>query len=124
MMSHEILPGPNANIVIFRLIGDLTYADMTCDQELGLNDGRPLYVLLDGAKTNVGLPEQFLDGAKRSWFVNENLAHLALYLESSLLRTIGLMVAKMTRRSDKLSLHDSYDAALKHLLKLEAKERV
>jgi hypothetical protein len=123
-MAHEISAGPKPNIVIFRLIGDLTYADMTCDQELGLNDGHPLYILLDGAKANVGLPDGFLDGAKRSWFTNENLVHLALYLDSPLLRTIGLMVAKVTRRAEKLSLHNTHEAALHHLVKMSKTESV
>jgi hypothetical protein len=120
-MPHEISPGPKPNILIFRVTGELNYHDMTCDEELGLNQGRPLYVLMDGSKMQVGLPENFLEGAKNSFFINPNLVHMALYLESQLLRTIANMVAKVTRRREKLSLHPSFDAAIQHLLDLDAK---
>jgi hypothetical protein len=48
------------------------------------------------------------------------MAHMALYTRSGLLRTVGNMVAKLTRRRDKLTIYDNYDAALAYLTKLVA----
>ncbi|MBC8171819.1 MAG: hypothetical protein H7X77_09100 [Anaerolineae bacterium] len=117
-MAHEITQGPRPNIKICKITESLTHADMTCEDDLGLNDGVPLYVLLDVSIMNVGLPENFLNGAKNSFFIHPNLVHMAMYTESNLLTTIGNMVAKLTQRKEKLSIYSSYDAALKHLLKL------
>lgn len=117
-MSYEILPGPRPNIVVHKIIGDLTYDAMTADEGLGLNKGVPMYVLLDLGELNVGLPEGFLDGAKKSYFTNDNLAHMSIYVRSAAIRLIANMVAKVTRRQGKLSLHESYEAAMQHLLDL------
>jgi hypothetical protein len=117
-MSHEILPGPKPNIVIHKIIGDLTYEAMTADEALGLNKGVPTYILLDLGDLNVGLPEGFLDGAKKSYFTNDNLVHMSIYVKSAAIRLIANMVAKITRRQGKLSLHESYDAAMQHLIDL------
>jgi hypothetical protein len=117
-MAHNIVDGPHTDIKIFELYEDLTFADMTADKELDLDKGYPVYVLLDGSQMQVGLPADFLSGAKQSWFTNPNLAHLAVYLESAMLRTIAQMVAKITKRRDKLTLHDSRAAALAHLEQL------
>ena len=117
-MAHEIYAGPHSSIMVQRLSGSLTHEDMTADEGLGLNKGKPVWVLLDASAIELSLPDNFLNGARESYFVNENLQHMALYVKSSWLRTIGAMVAKLTRRQDKLSAHDNYDAAMAHLLKL------
>lgn len=117
-MAHKISTGPHPDIVIMDLIGELEYGDMTADEGLGLNKGRPLYVMLDASKISVALPDGFIDGARHSYFVNPNMAHMALYVESGMLRTIGTMVAKLTRRQDKLSVHESREKAMAHLQKL------
>jgi hypothetical protein len=123
VMAHTILSGPQPNIVIMELQGELTWEDMTADEALGLDRGQPLYVMLDASRVSVALPENFLDGAKHSYFTNPNMAHMALYVESDLLRTIATMVAKITRRREKISLHSSQEAAIAHLQKL-AKQAV
>jgi hypothetical protein len=123
-MAYEILPGPHPDIRVMKVMDDLTYEAMTADEELGLNQGRPMWVLLDVSQMNAGLPEDFLSGARHSYFVNPNLAHLSLYIKSSILRTIATMVAKVTRRKDKLSLHDSYDKAMNHLVMLMEQSKV
>jgi hypothetical protein len=117
-MSHEILPSPQPDITVMRIFSDLTNEAMEADEEMGLNAGRPVWVLLDVANMNVGLPDDFLTGVRRSFFINPNLMHLSIYVKSSILRNVALMVAKITRRQDKLSLHDTYDKALAHLYKL------
>lgn len=115
-MAHHITVGPRPNIKICTITESLNHDDMTCEDDLGLNEGTPLYVLLDVSAMNLGLPEQFLDGAKHSFFIHPNLVHMAMYTDSNLLTHIGNMVAKLTQRQEKLSIHSSYDAALKHLL--------
>lgn len=117
-MAHTISPGPKPSIMLMELTGDLTYQDMMSDDEIGLNENQQLYLMLDVSKMNVGLPDGFLDGAKNSFFVHPNLIHMAMYVESDLLRTIANMVAKVTRNVGKLSLHSSREAAIHHLLDL------
>jgi hypothetical protein len=117
-IAHQITPGPQSDIVICSIQGELTYDDMTCVEELGLNEGRPVYILLDVTKMEGGLPPDFLDGARKSWFTHENTAHLALFADSHILRMVGTMVAKLTRRADKLSTHETYAGALGHLQQL------
>ncbi|MBC8099348.1 MAG: hypothetical protein H7Y11_07885 [Armatimonadetes bacterium] len=113
-MGHTLIQTKYDNIIVMALVDELTVEDMTADESLGLND-RPMYVLLDASKLNVGLPDGFLEGAKNSYFINPNLQHMALYVESGLLRLVGQMVAKITGRRDKLSVHSSQAAAMAHL---------
>jgi hypothetical protein len=117
-MAHSVSQGPHPLIMVMELTGDLTHEDMVADDAIGLNNGRRLYLMLDVSKMNVGLPDGFLDGAKNSFFINPNLIHMAMYVESDLLRTIANMVAKVTRNVGKLSLHNSREAAMNHLLAL------
>jgi hypothetical protein len=117
-MAHEITLGPRPNIKICTITESLTHDDMTCEADLGLHGSTPLYVLLDVSQMDVGLPPNFLDGAKHSFFLHPNLVHMAMYTESNLLTHIGNMVAKLTQRREKLSIHTSYDAALNQLLSM------
>jgi hypothetical protein len=123
LMGYEILPSPHPDISILRIANDLTNEDMTTDEQLGLNQGRPRWILLDAADMNVGLPDDFLTGVRKSFFVNPNLVHLSIYIKSSILRSVALMVAKITRRQDKLTLHSTYDEALAYLMKLVEQNR-
>lgn len=122
-MAHEIFPGSNSQIIVMRLSGALNYDDMTADEKLGLNEGRPVYVLLDASQVDVALPENFLSGARGSYFTNPNLEHMALYVKSAWLKAIGEMVAKLTRRKDKLTVHSSYEAAMAHLVRLTGESK-
>lgn len=106
--------------MLMAITGEVNYEDMTCDDELRLNEGRPMYVMLDASKMAVGLPQDFLDGARQSFFASENLVHLAIYLESALLRNMALMVAKVMRRKEKMTLHQSRAEAIAHLEQLIA----
>lgn len=115
-MARRIYEGPKPNIVIVKLINEMTLEDMTCDAEIGLNKGQPLYVLLDSTGLDGVAPDGFLDGAKRSFLTNKNLVHMALYVESPAMRMIAHMVAKLTRVQHKISLHNDFDAAMRHLL--------
>ncbi len=117
-MAHEISAGPHPYIVIDTLTGEYVHADMVVDEKMALDAGHAVYVLLDASGISNTLPENFLDGARNSFFIHPNMAHMALYTRSGLLRTVGNMVAKLTRRRDKLTIYDNYEAALSHLLKL------
>ncbi len=117
-MAHRIERGPRADILIFCFIGDLEHPDMAADQELGLNQGRPLYVLADASQMTVVLPGNFLNGARHSWFVNPNMRHAAFYSDSTMLHAIAQLVAKVTGHEDRLSRHHSYQEALDYLLNL------
>jgi hypothetical protein len=121
-MAHEVLPRPLPDIAILRIYGELTHDDMTCDEELGINDGRRFYLLIDTNEMQVGLPDQFMDGAKRSWFMHANLIHMSMAMDSMMLRMVAKMVSKVTRRQDKMSLYTTREAALNHLLALAAKQ--
>lgn len=116
-MAHQILPGPHPEIVVMQVSDQLTHEDMTADEALGLNKAK-LYVLLDVSRMKVNLPDKFLDGALNSFFMNENLIHMAIYLESSVLRVVAGLVAKAARRQEKMSIHSSYAAAEAHLLEM------
>jgi len=120
-MAHEIQPGPQPNIVLMRLYGELTKEDLLCDQELGLNDGKPMFVLVDVSEMDIGLPASFMDGKRESFFMNPNLQHVSLYTTSWLLSSAARMLGKLTRQRDKLSVHDTREAALNHLMRLVSK---
>ncbi|MBZ0282048.1 MAG: hypothetical protein K8L97_15015 [Anaerolineae bacterium] len=117
-MAHEIMPSPHPNIVCLRLYGDVAAEDMVLNTEIGLDKGEPIYVLVDASELSLALPANYLDTARNSFFINPNMAHLSVYTGSTMLDAIGNMIAKLTRRRDRLSLHKSRDEALNHLLKM------
>lgn len=119
-MAHEIEAGPQPNIVVMRLIGELAKDDLLCDDELGLNGDRAMLVLVDASEMDIGLPAGFMDGNRESFFMNPNLQHVALYSTSWLLTSVAKMLGKLTRQRDKISVHDSREAALQHLVALAA----
>jgi len=120
-MAHEIQPGPEAHIRLMRLYGELTKDDLLCDDELGLNTGESVLVLVDASEMDIGLPAGFMDGKRESFFLNPNVQHVALYTSSWLLNSVAKMLSKLTRQRDKLSIHNSREAALGHLKGLAAK---
>lgn len=117
-MAYEILPSPHPNIICLRLYGDVAAEDMTLNAEIGLDKGKPIYVLVDASELSLALPANYLDTARHSFFTNPNMAHMAVYTGSTMLDAIGNMIAKLTRKRDKLSLHKSREEAIEHLLKL------
>lgn len=116
-MAHEVRDGIVPGIVIHKILDPYDRDDMTAVQSLGLDKGKR-WVLLDVTEMSIGLPEGFLEGARNSYFTHENMMHLALYTDSSLLSAVGKMVAKLTRRQEKLSVHSSFEAAEAHLVGL------
>lgn len=114
-MAHTLSEGPHPDILILDVTGELTSGDIMTNQMLGLDSGRRVYVMVDLSKARPGVPENFLEGIRNGPFVHPNLMHVAVYVKSDLLRALANMIAKLTRQRDKLSLHDSREAALAHL---------
>ncbi|MBL8118839.1 MAG: hypothetical protein J0L63_11505 [Anaerolineae bacterium] len=110
-MGHEILEGPNPHIRYLRIYGRLVAEDMVKAEDLGLNL-KPIYIAMDITSMELNLPKHFLDFARESFFVHPNMKHLAVYVQSSLLNSIALTIARVTDRADKLSLHSTWESAL------------
>jgi hypothetical protein len=117
-MPYEIEPGPIPNIVNLRLYGNITLEDMKLDEQLGLNNGTPMYLLMDASEMSLRLPKSFMNGATQSFFINRNLQHMALYTGSNTLDLLATAIANLTGRRDKLSIHKTREQALNHLLGL------
>lgn len=122
-MAHVIETGPEANIRLLHLQGELLKEDLLCDDELGLNSGEPMYVLVDASEMDIGLPAGFMDGKRESFFMNPNLRHVAVYSTSWLLSSAAKMLGKLTRQREKLSVHDTREAAIEHLVQLAAESK-
>lgn len=121
-MPHEILPSPHPKIFCVRLYGDVTAEDMKLNAEIGLDKDEPVYVLVDASELSLVLPANYIDTARHSFFLDSHLAHMAVFTGSAMLDGIGNMIAKLTRRRDRLSLHKSREEALNYLLKLVKEE--
>lgn len=119
-MAYEIQPSSHPQIACVRLYGDLQPEDMLLNAEIGLDKGTPMFILVDASELGVALTPNYIDTARKSFFTNPNLAHMAVYTGSPMLDAIGNMIAKLTRRRDRLSLHKSREEALDHLMKLIA----
>ena len=117
-MAHVIEAGPHPNIVIMHVIGNTTSIDMDINTELCLNKGQPVYLLVDLSNMTLGLPENFLNDARHSAIVQPNMIHAAIYVHSSLIKSIVSMIVRITYQNSKLSIHDQYDQALAQLQKL------
>ncbi len=117
-MAHTIEKTQYDNIVILRIQGDLEKDDLLSDDELGLNQGKPMYVLVDVSEMDIGLPGNFMEGERKSFAVNPNVKHIAVYSQSTLLNVATRMVAKLTRQQEKISIYHDRDDALKYLLSL------
>lgn len=120
-MAHTVEKTEHDNLVILHIQGDLEKPDLLCDEELGLNRGVPMYILVDVSEMDIGLPGNFMEGERQSFAVNPNARHIAVYSKSTLLNVAARMVAKLTRQQEKISIHPQYDDALKHLLSLTLK---
>lgn len=114
-MAHEILVSPHPAIAHMRIYSTLMLEDMMCDDELGLSES-PRAVLCDLIDMEVWLPEGFIEGARKSFFVHPHMLHLALVLTSPMLRSVALMISKLTSQRDKLTIHPTVAAAEAHLL--------
>ena len=114
-MGRQIIATNHPNIRQIEIHQELTHDDMTCDADLDLDKGFPIWILLDVSDMSITLPDEFIDGARHSFFMSPNLQHMAIYCRSALLRSVALMVAKLTRRKEKLSVHATMEQAQAHL---------
>ncbi len=117
-MAHEISTGPHPNLVVIRIYGELEAADLNVNSELGLGSGRPIYLLADLSRMGLGIPENFLDSARKSAFSHPDVKHTAVYLKSGAIAALAKAVSKLTRQQDKVTSLTSYEEAESHLLKL------
>ena len=115
-MAHELKPQPHPRIISLRLYDNLQTEDMLLDEKMGLNAGEPLYLILDVLDMNVRMPKDFLQDVRRCFYVNENLVHMALVIDSLILENVANLADKLTGRGI-LSFHKTYESALQDLLK-------
>ena len=117
-MPHAVLPSMHPNIAHVQMSGTVTPEDMTCDAELGLGTGKPVYVLLEILNINKNLPDNFSHNSQIGFLVHSDLQHMAVVTKSGLLRSITLIGATLASRRDKISLHDTVPEAEVYLLAL------
>jgi hypothetical protein len=115
-MAYAIKAGAYADMYILTYTGNLETEDLLVSNELHLNEGRPIYLLVDILNMNDGLPDRFLETIMQSYVTHPNLGCLAACMTSKLLRMTAGMVIKVTRRADKITVHDTFEAAEKALI--------
>lgn len=106
-MAHTVLPTKHPNLAHVRISGDLTRDDMTCDAELGLGQGKPVYVIVETVDMNTHFPDDFVDLARAGFLVNPDLQHMAVVTTSSLLRSVALAAATLASSRDRMSTYAS-----------------
>lgn len=121
-MAHTIENGSIDTLKILILHGDLTSADMTQVEALGL-DQRKLVLLVDASRLSFKLPPDFLDGARRSVLTHPNCLHVALYVKSDMMKNIAVMSAAMMGMSGRITVFKDYQQALKHITALAAAQK-
>jgi hypothetical protein len=115
---YSVAPGNHPNVYVLTYSENLAAEELLIDDELHLNEGRDIYLLVDLSSMNNGLPEGFLDAVQRSFVVHPHTAHIAVYTTSMLLRTAAGMVTKVTRMNGKITTHSTYEEAYQQLLDL------
>lgn len=111
-MSYTITSGSHPDFYILTHFDELKYDDLFIDDELHLNENRPIYLLVDTSHMKNVLPDAFLEGITRSYVVNPNIAHLAVFIPSTALRVVGYTVIKVARRQNRITIHHTYEEAL------------
>lgn len=118
-MPHEILKGKHPDIVILRYFGDIETNDIITDPaELHLNEGRKIYLLADAGDLHPVVPENMWERVQASIIRHENIVHIAIFVKSTVLKVLMGAVLKLTRQHGKLTLHNTFEEAEGHLLKL------
>lgn len=115
-MAHTIVPTKHPHIAHIKMSGDLTHEDMTCDAELGLGQGKPIFVICDLQRMNLNFPDTFVEHARISFIINPDLQHVAVITMSKLMRSVALTAAALSERRAKISMHDSEADAEAHLM--------
>ena len=115
-MAHTVLPAKHPNIAHIQYYGDVVPEDIMCDAELGLGTGKPIYVVLEVLNVNTHLPDNFVDTARGGFLVHPDLRHMAVVTKSSLIKSMALIGATLSRRREKTSVHDTIADAESHVM--------
>ena len=107
---------PHPDFYILTYTGALEVADLVVDDLLHLNEGRPIYLLVDISRMNNTLPDRYIEHIRKCFLVHPNLRYLAGFVSSMPLRMVSNMVVKLTRQQKKITLHDTYDAAYQSVI--------
>lgn len=121
---HTVTHDAHCDLAILTYTGDLEAAELPIDDELRLNAGHKVYILVDVSGMNNGLPDGFLETIQRSFVIHPNIGHIAVYITSSVLRIAAGMVIKVARLQNKATIHSSYEASYDHLVRLMRLERM
>ncbi len=113
-MAHTITVGDRPEILIIEAFDNLEVDDILLE-EIDWSQGDPLYIFIDARRLSIALPDGFLDALKQGPIAHERLAHMALCLDSLILRNIAQMSVKLTRAQSKMSVHNTPEEALAHL---------
>lgn len=114
-MAFTITAGSHPDFYILNIIGDLTNEDMVIMDDLHLNEGRVIYILVNKAEMSNKLPDDFVERLPMSFVVHPNVGHIACYAPSAILRIAGYMVANITHLQKKITIHRTYDEAYKQI---------
>jgi hypothetical protein len=118
-MSFEILTSSHPGIVKMRYFGDLEAADIISNvSQLNIPAGKPFYMVVDAGGLNMGLPDFFLEAARKSIINHPDVMHMAVYVPQAWLRSIINMIIKLMRSRGRLTVHESMAAAEQHVMQL------
>lgn len=118
-MPHQVLKGKYPELVILHYFGNIEADDIITDpEELHLADGKPKYLLADTGDVNPVVPEGMWERVHHSIISHENLAHIAIHVKSNVLRVLMGAILKLTRQRNRVTLHQTYEEAEAHLIKL------
>lgn len=119
VMPHDVLAGKHPDIVVLRYFGDIEANDIiTNPEELHLHEGHAKYLLADAGSVHPVVPEKMWERVQQSIIGHDNLLHIAIFVKSGVLRVLMGAVIKLTRQRNRISLHETFEQAEAHLLKL------
>lgn len=118
-MPHEVSIGQHPDIVVLRYFGAIETDDIITDPaEIHLDEGKPKYLLADATEVNPSVPEGMWERVHQSIISHDKLVHIAICVDSSIFRLLLNAVIKVTRQGSRVTLHETYEQAEVHLLKL------
>ena len=121
-MAYEILPRPHPSIALVHMFSEIEEEDFRLGDALELDKGNPVYLLVDTTGTAITLPPNFMENVRSSALFDDNLAHVAVFTRSATVCAVVRVMCRLTGQTHKVSLHDSREAALNHLLALVGAE--
>jgi hypothetical protein len=115
-MPCSVTQGSHPDFYILTYTGQLQTKDLQVDDDVHLNEGRKIYLLVDISRMEHRLPDRYVEHIMKCFLVHPNLRFLAGFVSSMPLRVVSNMVVKLTRQQNKVSLHDSYEGAYESVL--------